>query len=407
MTTKVFADLTFAEQLGHLMIVARRALVRWGYPANSQLKLLNYTENATFLVTSPKRSTMVMRVHRLAYTSQASIHTELEWLAYLRTHTDLKVETPIPTPSGELIQAIDTPELAERRFVVCFEYVKGRSPIDSSDGNADIGGVIQAISAFPKALTLPVFRLAATIQLHTSRLKPTRMTAADRKLYRTIGKLCATLHQAASHWQYPSDFKRMTWDFAGTIGSDNNFYGTDYHAPRWLSEKALHQIDAAVALCHEHMQHYTKNAATYGMIHSDMRAANLLADHGDITILDFDDCGMGYYMYDIASVVALMEHRGDLPEVIHELLAGYQTIRPLTDADRDMVWTFIIMRRVGMLQSLLSRMGHVMPGAGESQSLTPEVLAFYATGTAGLAKRYCRLHPLHDAQVATPKEITL
>ncbi|KRL45064.1 phosphotransferase enzyme family protein [Lacticaseibacillus manihotivorans] len=406
MITKVFADLTFDEQLAHLTTVAHRALTRWGYPANSHLKLLNYTENATFLVTTPEKPTMVMRVHRLAYTSRDSIHTELEWLAHLRAHTNLKVETPIPTPSGQLIEAIDTPELSERRFVVCFQFVQGESPVDSSDGNADIGGVIKVISAFPKALTLLVFRLAATVQLHVSRYRPTKMTAEDRQLYRTIGQVCATLHKAATHWQYPADFKRMTWDFAGTIGKHNNFYGADYHAPDWLNTKALATIDEAVALCHEHLQHYDRNASTYGMIHSDLRAANLLQNHDELTILDFDDCGMGYYMYDIASVVALMEHRGDLTEVVRELLTGYETIRPLTDADRKMVWTFIMLRRVGMLQSLLSRMGHVMAGAGESQSLTPEVLAFYATGTAGLAKRYCREHPLNETVMST-KEVTL
>lgn len=394
MAKSIFATLSFDAQRQHLTAIARRAVARWGYPANSQLKLLNYTENGTFLVTAKGFKPMIMRVHRLAYTTRASIRSELDWLAYLREHTDIRVETPIPASDGDPIQAFDTPEMAERRFVVCFEYVPGRAPVDSADGNASVGSVIQTMRFLPKALTLPLFRVAAQAQLVVSRWQPSRMTAADRKLYRVIGHTMATMHKAAQSWQRPTYYERMQWDLAGTIGAHNNFYGTDYHAPQWLSSRALAQIDAAVALIQAHVIAYGQSAKHYGVIHSDLRAANLLVDGDQLTVLDFDDSGLGYYMYDIASTVALMEHRGDLGDVVHEILAGYQSVRALDEQDKQMVWTFIMLRRIGMLQSLLSRIGHVMPGSGESQELTPEVLAFYAQGTAGLAKRYCREQPM-------------
>lgn len=116
------------------------------------------------------------------------------------------------------------------------------------------------------------------------------------------------------------------------------------------------------------------------MIHSDLRTANLLQDGDQLTVLDFDDCGKGWYMYDIASSVALMEHRGDLSEVVNELLKGYESIRTIENEDRREVWTFIMMRRIGMLQSLLYRLGAVIPGSGEAAELTPEVLAFLQRG---------------------------
>lgn len=399
MSKSIFATLSFDAQRQHLTKIARRAVARWGYPDDSEIKLLNYTENGTFLITAKGYKPMIMRVHRLDYTTRASIRSELDWLAYLREHTDVKVETPIPAPDGNPIQAFDTPEMGERRFVVCFDYVPGRAPVDSADGNASVGNVISALNVVPKTITLPLFRVAARVQLVVSRWKVSKMTAADRQLYRVIGKTMATMHQAAQHWQRPAYFERMQWDLAGTIGAGNNFYGTDYHAPDWLSPRALHQIDDAVALIQEHVTAYGQSAQHYGMIHSDLRAANLLVDGKQLTVLDFDDSGLGYYMYDIASTVALMEHRGDLAEVVHELLSGYQSVRELSEQDKQMVWTFIMLRRIGMLQSLLSRMGHVMPGSGESQELTPEVLAFYAQGTAGLAKRYCREHAMPATQI--------
>ncbi|MNI97203.1 hypothetical protein D3C73_1558030 [compost metagenome] len=49
-----------------------------------------------------------------------------------------------------------------------------------------------------------------------------------------------------------------------------------------------------------------------------------------------------------------------------------------------------MMRRIGMLQSLICRIGAVIPGDGEAVELTPEILAFYAKGTVVLAKEYLK-----------------
>jgi Ser/Thr protein kinase RdoA (MazF antagonist) len=130
------------------------------------------------------------------------------------------------------------------------------------------------------------------------------------------------------------------------------------------------------------------------MIHSDLRTANLLKDGDRIGVLDFDDCGKGWYMYEIAGAVALIEHRADLKEIIAEILKGYESILPVSKEDKDEIWTFIMMRRIGMLQSLISRIGCVMPGEGEAAELTPEILAFYAKGTVVLAKDYIKKYEL-------------
>lgn len=55
-----------------------------GYPEDADKKLLNFTENATYLVKAAGRETMIMRVLRLDYATMNSIRTELCWL------TDLK-----------------------------------------------------------------------------------------------------------------------------------------------------------------------------------------------------------------------------------------------------------------------------------------------------------------------------
>lgn len=384
-----FKNLSFKEQIVHLQSVANRAKILWGYPEDANATLLNFTENATFKLTSKGMPTMVMRVHRLDFATIKSIKTELTWLEYLSDNTNLSLDTPQPSLKNNYVEEIVTSELEEKRFVDCFSYQKGKSPVDSSDGNDDIGNLIAKIEKIPLKITVPVFRFAAVLQQATCKWKKTGLSIEDRALYQKIGKIAATMHKLAIQWKEPSFYDRMEWDFKGTFGKEwNNFYGVSYRNRDWLSESDIESIDASVELMKKRLEIYGKGKERYGMIHSDLRTANLLQDGNQLTVLDFDDCGKGWYMYDIASSVALMEHRGDLSEVVNELLKGYESIRTIENEDRREVWTFIMMRRIGMLQSLLYRLGAVIPGSGEAAELTPEVLAFFAKGTAILSRKY-------------------
>src|SRR3546814_1904552 len=57
----------------------------------------------------------------------------------------------------------------------------------------------------------------------------------------------------------------------------------------------------------------------FGLIHADFRLANLLVHKGDTRVIDFDDSGLGWYLYDAATAVSFIEHRPDLDELLQEL----------------------------------------------------------------------------------------
>lgn len=327
--------------------------------------------------------------------------TELAWMTALRHETDLSIPIPIPMKDGPLVGQIETPELDEVRCVVCFTFARGTTPVDSSDGNSDVGNLISAIEPIPDGITIPLFKGAAVMMDRHDRSKnaPSKMTRADRQMYRNVGTIMAKMHVQSQHWKKPSYFKRMNWGFGGTFGKDNNFYGAAYNDPKWVTVQDAMTLNMVVDEIFFRLRKYGKSPDRWGMIHSDLRAANLLQDGDKITVLDFDDCGEGWYMYDIAGAVALMEHRADLQEIVDEILAGYETIRPLSDADKAEIPTFIMMRRLGMLQSLICRIGCVAGGSGEAAELTPEILAFYEKGTVVLGKRY-----LHDCEILDKAE---
>lgn len=384
-----FDDLSFPEKLDHLEGVAHRALPQWGFPKDSRVRLLNFTENATYLVEPGDGRKVIMRVQRLPYVSIDSIRTELTWMRALREETDLSLPEAIPMKDGGLIATIETKELCEERHVVCFTFAEGRPPVDSSDGNGDVGALIAKIEKIPDSITIPVFKSAAVVSDAIGQHQHgSKMQEKDRRIYQMVGSIMAKMHVQSLHWKKPDFYHRISWDFDGTFGRKNNFYDTTYADPKWLSARDIEVLNQARETIRCRLALYGEGRQRYGMIHSDLRTANLLFDGKTMTVLDFDDCGMGWYMYDIAGAVALMEHRPDLSEIVNEILKGYENIRPLEEADKEEIPTFIMMRRIGMLQSLICRIGCVMGGSGEACELTPEILAFYAKGTVRLAERY-------------------
>lgn len=80
-----------------------------------------------------------------------------------------------------------------------------------------------------------------------------------------------------------------------------------------------------------------RRAATQGIIHGDLFRDNVLWDDDRITaILDFEQASGGSLAYDLAVCINdwcwTGEPRFDLARA---LIAGYQTVRPLTDGDRE------------------------------------------------------------------------
>jgi Ser/Thr protein kinase RdoA (MazF antagonist) len=88
---------------------------------------------------------------------------------------------------------------------------------------------------------------------------------------------------------------------------------------------------------------------TFGLIHGDLHQENYLFDQGQVRAIDFDDCGFGHYLYDIA--VTLFNLRGqDSTLLLREsFLAGYRSIRPLPSEHEQYLGTFYDLRDLQMM----------------------------------------------------------
>ena len=79
-----------------------------------------------------------------------------------------------------------------------------------------------------------------------------------------------------------------------------------------------------------------------------MRLANLLVQPGgrDVTVIDFDDCGFGWYLYDLGASLSFMEHDPRVPELVDAWVDGYRTVAELDADEVAELATFVLLRRL-------------------------------------------------------------
>jgi Ser/Thr protein kinase RdoA (MazF antagonist) len=66
----------------------------------------------------------------------------------------------------------------------------------------------------------------------------------------------------------------------------------------------------------------------FGLIHADLHQENYLFHEGQVRAIDFDDCGWGYFSYDLAVPLSELRWRSNYAELRAGLLRGYRAIRP-------------------------------------------------------------------------------
>ncbi len=138
-------------------------------------------------------------------------------------------------------------------------------------------------------------------------------------------------------------------------------------------------LDRAQQLLHRRLAEYGTGPQTFGLVHADLRLANLLVDGDTITVIDFDDCGFGWYFYDFGTAVSFFEDHPSVPEWQDAWVSGYRTLRPFAAADEDMLASFVLLRRL-LLLAWMGTHSH----SKESQAIS----VTYAAGSCELAERY-------------------
>lgn len=273
-------------------------------------------ERWLFRVSHPFGGDFLLRIYQPNYVKQDQLlraermlHSQLLWLEALRKEMGLSVPDPISAIDGQLTNRIFVEGSLKPWISVLLRWVPGRS----------------------KGLG--------------------KMDPADLSM---VGSYMARLHWHSERYSVPKDFVRPRWDWDGLSGELR---------PLWKAGKKLYS-ESEMTLFHTTAEHIQRNlgelresSEVFGMIHRDLNPGNLIFHEGNVSAIDFDCCGWGYYLYDLALPLLSLEKRhGDRCEPLQNaLLEGYQRVRPLSESYiRKYLDTFIAMRMLARVTRRVS-----------------------------------------------------
>jgi Ser/Thr protein kinase RdoA (MazF antagonist) len=302
-------------------------LHRWPQARGGEVTLINLSENHTFRIDVPGGQKFVLRLHRPRYQSRTAIGSELAWLEAITDQTEIPVPRPVPGGDGEIVQ-----EVAPDRFAALFAFERGVAPDEEGD------------------LTT---------------------------LFATLGRYAATLHKHVTDWKQPEKFVRPIWDAAGILDSDGA-WGDWRKAPNAEGE-TRDTLEALEVRLREDLRAYGTDIDRFGLVHADMRLANLLIDTGEVLLLDFDDSGYGWFLYDLAASLSFIETSPQVPALIRAWLTGYLEVRTLRPEDIRMIDALILLRRMALLAWI---------GSHGETALAQRHAERFALDTATMARKY-------------------
>ncbi|AJY48046.1 phosphotransferase enzyme family protein [Martelella endophytica] len=317
------------EFLDRLENSIRAALPQWAMPETASVRLLTISENATYLAENGD-TRMIIRVHRPAYHTREQILSELAWIEALRRDGVVETPEPIPTVDGALLTSFSDGDT--ERFAVAFTYLKGSEP------DADAEGA---------------------------------------KWYGKLGEINARLHAHAKMWQKPAGFDRKVWNF-DTILGERAYWG-DWRAAMGLTADGKAILEKVHTRLASKLAAYGEEPDRFGLVHCDMRAANLLVDGNRLAVIDFDDCGMSWFAYDFAAAISFLEADPVAPTLQDAWVEGYRRVAPFSAKDEAALPMFVMLRRMQLTAWL----------ASHSETPTAETLGTgFTDGTVALAERY-------------------
>ena len=279
-----------------------KALHLWGL-SGSEYRLIAARENQVFKVRTDDQS-FALRLHRQGYRSDVELSSELQWMETVSIG-GIKVPTPIPAQSGELLQIVDGTQ------VDVLDWLSG----------APMAETVQALNS-------------------TQRVK----------LFNTIGIEMARLHLISDAWIQPDEFARCAWDRAGLLGNEP-LWDCFWENPGLSAEDRKLFITMRAKAVMDLSQ--VEAHLDYGLIHADLVPANILVDDDRIQIIDFDDGGFGFRLFELATALAKFAFDDDFDELRIALINGYTRLREIDTNQLDL---FIFLRSATYVGWNIARM---------------------------------------------------
>jgi Ser/Thr protein kinase RdoA (MazF antagonist) len=252
------------------MTPAEEAALHWD---GQVLRLIRDRENHVFEMATPL-GRAALRLHRAGYQSAAAIRSELWWCAAL-AGAELPVPAALPARDGSLLVA-----LSDGRHASAIAWMEGEALGEAAKPNP---------RPLPQVL----------------------------ELYHTLGALLARVHSVTDTLTLPPDFARPRWDRDGLMG-DTPLWGRFWEHPAATDDQRAMLIRARDAL-------RERLAGEIGLIHADVLRENVLVNNRSVSLIDFDDSGFGFRLYDLGTALIQTVQHPEHPQLRDALMGGYGT----------------------------------------------------------------------------------
>lgn len=253
-------------------------------------QLLTATMRDVYLVTS-SQGKMVFYIYRHDQRTKEEILGEWHFVSHLFDN-GIPVVPAIPNKDGDLVVEFNAPEGV--RYGVLTRFVPGdhfrRRP--SVESATELGQAIARIHVVADEM--------------------------PRQSYRSLGDLTPQLEK------YVAAFAVAFPERKGDV-------------------RLLHQV---LDFVRPQLANLPKTKPYYGMIHGDVIRANVqVNDNKQVTILDFDLCGLGWRVYDIASFLITLSGANGVA-FQQAYLSGYSSVRRLDSLEYDILPLFKSIRHL-------------------------------------------------------------
>lgn len=308
------------------------------------LSYLTFSENVTYVVNdSNQRPIGIVTLHRPGYHTVAELGDELLWMHEIRTETTVSVPQVFRDRDGKFLRPL---------------AIRG------------VGRFYYSLCSFVPGTTLEALEGGCT-----------------ERVAREVGKIAATLHrQSQMRARRRKALSCFQWDLPHLLGPQARWGNFDAYPVSDVQRQILHNGAYKIK---SQLWQYGQDETNYFLIHADLHAGNLLVDHDAVTLIDFDDCGYSWFLYDLGSFLSRQDD--NLTSLANAWCTGYETIRPLREKDVAMIPTFILLRRLVRLGWLASHTGNDVASRVDSAFLEVTLM---------LTEQYIRYHKASQIMAA-------
>ncbi len=304
---KPFENLTSPGQARRLRLLAIKALREYDVTPE-RITLLHHWTNTVFRIDTDKGRYALRICQPLGANGAKLVRSELRWLVALKKHTGLDVPEPVSTQGNDLLTVVQGERVPGARCCVLFSWVEGR------------------------------FK-------HRDQLSP--------KTFDKVGGLMAKLHRHVETSPPSQNFERPVVRYADP--NNKTMLESLKMSEQFGTKKDAEFLRSAYKRMMGETEKIGRNPSDFNLIHADLHQENYLFFQGDVRVIDFDDCGWGHLMYDVAVPLLEVEHRDDFEELCAAFFEGYRRVRPLATDAESQLSTFFVARRLLLNAWILGR----------------------------------------------------